>query len=68
MGKVMTIGHSSNLPENMVCRECLLEKKRKEFQRDSKIYLSCNECSARVEKLINDGFKFAFEFFNKEFC
>jgi hypothetical protein len=49
----------------VICSKCKIEKPRKEFQRDSKEYKSCNECSYRVINTIDQTFKMAFELLNQ---
>jgi len=51
-------------PPIMNCLKCGISKKRKEFQRESKIYRSCNDCSFNVKRLIDNSFKLAFFLFN----
>jgi len=46
------------------CLKCGKEKARKEFQRDSKEFKSCNECCYGLQILIESQFNLAFELFN----
>ena len=46
---------------NIICPKCGTEKPRKNFQKDSKEYKSCNECRLLAQKLIDEGFNVSFE-------
>lgn len=50
----------------IICIRCAKEKPRKEFQRGSKEYKSCNECAFATNKLIDEGFKKSFELLNEK--
>jgi len=49
----------------ITCLRCKKEKPRKDFQRDSKEYKSCNDCSYGAKKLIDDLFGKSFELFDR---
>lgn len=49
---------------DIVCTKCAQQKPRKDFQKDSKEYKSCNQCRSRSEKVIYDGFKKCVELFD----
>ena len=48
------------------CLRCKIEKLRKEFQRSSKEYKSCNDCYHRSERTIYECFKEAVKLFDGE--
>lgn len=48
----------------ITCLKCGKEKPRKEFQRDSKEYRSCNNCVYGAQMRIDEAYKSAFELFN----
>ena len=47
------------------CSKCRKEKVHREFVRNGNKYKSCNFCSIRSDKVVDDAFNMAFELFNK---
>lgn len=50
---------------NIICIKCGKKNPRKDFQRGSKEYKSCNDCAFKSVRVIDFGFKIAFELFEK---
>jgi len=48
----------------ITCLKCANEKPRKEFQRDSQEFKSCNECCYGLQILIDNQFKIAVDLFD----
>lgn len=46
-------------PKKIKCLRCKIDKTRKEYQRDSKEYKSCNDCCLGSQRMIDKCFDHA---------
>jgi len=51
-------------PKKIKCLRCQIEKPKKEYQRDSKEYKTCNNCCKGAAILIENCFKDAMRLFD----